>query len=83
MPGGSIQRDRIDPSFLPFFHGGRLLQEARLTTDHAILLEASSSHYSILRMMINSYNRLSSKNSYILPVPFESFHACHQKKVCC
>nr|TKW13377.1 hypothetical protein SEVIR_5G096850v2 [Setaria viridis] len=48
MPGGSIQRDRIDPSFLPFFHGGRLLQEARLTTDHAILLEASSSHYSIL-----------------------------------
>ncbi|CAL4965148.1 unnamed protein product [Urochloa decumbens] len=46
MPGGSIQRDRIDPSFLPFFHGGRLLQ-ARLT-DHAILLEASSSHYSIL-----------------------------------
>ncbi|OEL32019.1 hypothetical protein BAE44_0006960 [Dichanthelium oligosanthes] len=46
MPGGSIQRDRIDPSFLPFFHGGRRLQ-ARLTTDHAILLEASSSHYSI------------------------------------
>ncbi|KAG0536620.1 hypothetical protein BDA96_03G079300 [Sorghum bicolor] len=57
MPGGSIQRDRIDPSLLPFYHGWSSSTRTSFPTDHAILLEASSRHYSIL-LQLASYPQL-------------------------
>jgi hypothetical protein len=55
MSWGNIQRDRIDPSI----HGA---WSSISLTDHAILLEASSSHYSIASWL------LSSSYSIIMPL---------------